>query len=190
MSDNIFFNIADLKKCGKNVIIGKTVRIRNPEKVTIGDNVIIDDFTYISGEVNIGNFVHIAASCTISASKSKVTFSDLSALSSGSRVFAGTSNYLTCGLDYPTVPEEFSYGAIFGEIVFEKYVMVGANNIVLPNTILYEGMATSANIVVRNRKNHKAWYLIKDSEGGLVKRRGKDKYLKQVELLYRDYYGN
>jgi acetyltransferase-like isoleucine patch superfamily enzyme len=190
MNNNIFFSIADLKKCGKNVIIGKTVRIRNPEKVTIGDNVIIDDFTYISGEVNIGNFVHIAASCTISASKSKVTFSDLSALSSGSRVFAGTSNYLTCGLDYPTVPEEFSYGAIFGEIVFEKYVMVGANNIVLPNTILYEGMATSANIVVRNRKNHKAWYLIKDSEGGLVKRRGKDKYLKQVELLYRDYYGN
>ena len=69
MNNNIFFSIADLKKCGKNVIIGKTVRIRNPEKVTIGDNVIIDDFTYISGEVNIGNFVHIAASCTISARK-------------------------------------------------------------------------------------------------------------------------
>jgi len=189
-SDNIFFDISELKSCGKNVIIGKTVRIRNPEKVSIGDNVIIDDFTYISGEVEIGNFVHIAASCTISASKSKIVFSDLSALSSGSRVFAGTSNYLTCGLDYPTIPSEFNYGAIFGEIIFEKYVMVGANNIILPNTILCEGMATSANIVIRSRKTYKAWHLIKDNDGNLVKRRGKDKYLKQVDLLYKDYYGN
>ena len=43
--DNIFFNISDLKYIGKNVIIGKTVRIRQPEKVSIGDNTIIDDFT-------------------------------------------------------------------------------------------------------------------------------------------------
>ena len=48
MSDNIFFNINDLKYCGKNVIIGKTVRIRYPHLVSIGDNCIIDDFTYIS----------------------------------------------------------------------------------------------------------------------------------------------
>jgi acetyltransferase-like isoleucine patch superfamily enzyme len=47
VTDNIFFNRADLKHCGSNVIIGKTARIRYPELVSIGDNVIIDDFTYI-----------------------------------------------------------------------------------------------------------------------------------------------
>ena len=41
---NIFFDIKKLKKCGNNVTIGKTVRIRYPELVSIGDNVIIDDF--------------------------------------------------------------------------------------------------------------------------------------------------
>ncbi|MGJ0314201.1 acyltransferase [Aliarcobacter cryaerophilus] len=189
-NDNIFFDISKLKSCGDNVIIGKTVRIRNPEKVSIGDNVIIDDFTYISGEVSIGNFVHIAASCTISASKSKIVFQDLSALSSGSRVFAGTSNYLTCGLDYPTIPEKYNYGAIFGEIIFEKYAMVGANNIILPNTRLLEGMATAANLVVRDRSTYKPWTLIKDNDGNIVKRRGKELYLQKVSLLYKDYYGN
>ena len=41
--DNIFFDKKLLKKCGDNVIIGKTVRIRYPHLVETGDNVIIDD---------------------------------------------------------------------------------------------------------------------------------------------------
>ena len=38
--DNIFFDTNLLKKCGNNVIIGKTVRIRYPELVEISDNVL------------------------------------------------------------------------------------------------------------------------------------------------------
>ena len=57
--DNIFFDRKDLKKCGDNVIIGKTVRIRYPHLVEIGDNVIIDDFTYISTSLKISSYVHI-----------------------------------------------------------------------------------------------------------------------------------
>ena len=54
--ENIFFDKKDLLNCGENVIIGKTVRIRSPEKVSIGDNSIIDDFTYISGSIEIGQY--------------------------------------------------------------------------------------------------------------------------------------
>ena len=61
MSENIFFDLAKLKRCGRNVIIGKTVRIRYPELVEIGDDVIIDDFTYISTALNIVGRVHIAS---------------------------------------------------------------------------------------------------------------------------------
>ena len=76
---NIFFKLEDLKSCGENVIIGKTVRIRNPELVSIGNNVIIDDFTYISGELSLGDYSHIGASCSIQASRSKITMGDFSA---------------------------------------------------------------------------------------------------------------
>ena len=64
-SDNIFFDITKLKACGEHVIIGKTVRIRYPELVEIGDNVIIDDFTYISTPLKLHDNVHIAAGCKI-----------------------------------------------------------------------------------------------------------------------------
>ena len=61
MMKNIFFDESKLKR-GSNVIIGKTVRIRYPELVEIGDNVIIDDFTYISTECRfmIGSTFHLA----------------------------------------------------------------------------------------------------------------------------------
>ena len=63
--DNIFFDTSLLKKCGKNVIIGKTVRIRYPELVELSDNVIIDDFCYISTSLKISSFVHISSGCKI-----------------------------------------------------------------------------------------------------------------------------
>ena len=63
--ENIFFDINRLKKCGKNVIIGKTVRIRYPELVEIGDNVIIDDFTYISTALKLHSNVHISSGSKI-----------------------------------------------------------------------------------------------------------------------------
>ena len=63
--ENIFFDKSQLKHCGKNVIIGKTVRIRKPEECIIGDNVIIDDFAYISCSIEIGNNCHIAGSAVI-----------------------------------------------------------------------------------------------------------------------------
>ena len=73
MSNHIFFNLSDLKSVGRNVIIGKTVRIRQPENVIIGDNTIIDDFTYISCAMEIGNNCHIASNVSISGGKGKLT---------------------------------------------------------------------------------------------------------------------
>ena len=40
--------------------IGKCVRIRNPENVSIGDNSIINDFTYISSNLELGKYFYIA----------------------------------------------------------------------------------------------------------------------------------
>jgi acetyltransferase-like isoleucine patch superfamily enzyme len=183
MSDNIFFNIAFLKKCGKNVIIGKTVRIRNPELVEIGDNVIIDDFCYISGSVIIGDYVHIGASSTLSASKSKITLKPFSGVSSGCRVFAGSSNYLKGCLDMPTIPERNSFGSIFKEVTLGNYCLIGANTVVLPGVNLPNGVAFGANLVVNNSK-YKEWTLITSEK--TYPRRGKEKIMREVAKFYKE----
>ncbi len=112
MTKNIFFDKKELKYCGKNVIIGKTTRIRQPELVSIGDGSIIDDFCYISGELEIGSYVHIGASCTLQASKGRIMIADFSGISSGTRIFAASSDYINLSFDMPTVPQEMMYGGI------------------------------------------------------------------------------
>ncbi|MDN5051242.1 acyltransferase [Aliarcobacter butzleri] len=182
-NDNIFFDISKLKSCGKNVIIGKTVRIRNPEKVSIGNNVIIDDFTYISGEVEIGDYVHVGASSTLSASKSKITMKEFSGISSGCRVYAGSSNYIKGCLDLPTIPEEFSFGSIFEEVCLNRFVLIGANTVILPGTNLPEGIACGANLVLKKSIEYKEWTII--SEGRILPRRGKEKILSEIKKFYK-----
>ena len=107
MSDNIFFNTAELKTCGKNVIIGKTVRIRYPELVEIGDNVIIDDFCYISTTLKIGSNVHISAGCKIIGGRqAKVSLDEFSTLSPNVVIAAGSDDYIS-GIGTPMVPVIF-----------------------------------------------------------------------------------
>ena len=92
---NIFFDLKDLKHLGKNVIIGKTVRIRRPELVSIGDNTIIDDFTYISCGMEIGNNCHIASNVSISGGQlgKKLVMGNYSTISNGTSIHCASSDF-------------------------------------------------------------------------------------------------
>ncbi len=182
---NIFFDVKKLKHCGQNVIIGQTVRIRHPDKVSIGNNVIIDDFCYISGEVDIGDHVHIGNSCTLSASQRTITLKPFSATAPGVKIFAGSSNYLECGLDIPTVPSTFQYNIISEDVFLERFSLLGANCVVLPGVKIPEGCAFSANIIVKKTMDLRAWHLFLDNTGKALKRTGVDKLLFETEKFYK-----
>lgn len=182
--ENIFFDFKKLKSCGKNVTIGKTVRIRNPELVEIGDNAIIDDFTYISGNVSIGNYVHIAASCSLQASKSKIILDDFSGLSSGCRVIASGAEFVNCGFDYATIPSELRYGGVNKEVFIGKYVQIGANSVILPGSNLPIGFTCGALSKLVDRFTYKSWsILINEKDGSCVRRTGVNKLIEQSKKL-------
>jgi acetyltransferase-like isoleucine patch superfamily enzyme len=184
VSENIFFDKKALKHCGHNVIIGKTVRIRNPEKVWIGDNVILDDFTYISGELILGDYVHIAPGCTISGGGSKVEMGAFSGLSSGCRVYGGSSNYLRCGLDLPTIPKEFQFNVIQEDVRIDSFGLVGAASIILPGCHLSQGVAVAAGVKVRKQLDIQPWHLLLDDEGTQIRRRGLSKLKEKISKFY------
>lgn len=182
--DNLFFDRSQLKHCGKNVIIGKTVRIRHPEKVSVGDNVIIDDFCYIDGMVEIGDYVHIANGCTLSAGPRSIHMGPFSGLSAGCRVYAGSSNYLSCGLDMPTIPREYVYNVVAEEVVLSRFVIIGANSIILPGVNIPEGMAFAANLVIRKKQGLQSWTIMLDQEGTTRPRKGVQQMLDKVKEFY------
>lgn len=142
--DNIFFDIGKLKYCGKNVIIGKTVRIRKPEECVIGDNTIIDDFAYISCPIEIGKNCHIASHVSISGGEGKFTMDDYSTISNHSSIHCASSDYTKMSLDLPSVPKELQYGGQVGNVELGKYVTIGAHSCILPGVIIPDGFACGA----------------------------------------------
>jgi galactoside O-acetyltransferase len=152
MKDNIYFNRSDLKYCGKIVIIGKTVRIRKPEECSIGDNTIIDDFTYISCAIEIGKNCHIASNVSISGGNGKFVMGDYSTLSSHVSVHCASSDYTKTSLDLPSVPKNEQYGGHVEDIKLGEHVVIGSHSVILPGVSIPNYVACGAFTLIDKKK--------------------------------------
>lgn len=148
--ENIFFDKNKLKFCGENVIIGKTVRIRKPEECSIGDNTIIDDFTYISCAIELGKNCHIASNVTISGGSGKFIMGDYSTLSNHCSVHSGSSDYSEVSLDIPSIPKQSQFGGYTKEIKIGNFVTIGAHSTILPGVQLPDGFASGAYTLIKD----------------------------------------
>ena len=183
MSKNIFFDTSELKKFGKNAVIGKTVRIRYPELVEIGDNVIIDDFCYISTSLKIASNVHISSGCKLIGGRdASVEFGEFSTLSPNVVIAAGSDDYIS-GIGTPIVPTEFKGNYIVGHISIGRHCIIGSNTTILPNVNIAEGSSVGANSLVK--ENLKPWVLYAGIPAKAIRNRERDKIL-HLEKLYWD----
>ena len=182
--ENIFFDLKKLRSCGKNVIIGKTVRIRYPELVEIGDNVIIDDFTYISTSMKLHSNVHISAGCKIIGGKHAfVEMHEFSTLAPNVVLSAGSDDY-SGGIATPMVPIEFKGNAKIGKIIINKHCIVGAGSVVLPDIVFETGACVGALSLVN--LTLEAWGLYAGIPARKLKDREKDR-IEQYELELKKY---
>lgn len=157
MSGNLFFDEASLAHRGKNVIIGKTVRIRYPELVRLGDNVIIDDFTYISTALECDDYVHISAGAKlIGGRQATVRFGQFSTLAPNVVLAAGSDDYVA-GIATPLVPRHVKGAVEIGDITLGRHCIVGANSTVMPQVTFGDGACLGAQSLAK--KNLEAWTL-------------------------------
>lgn len=169
MSGNIFFDEAALASRGKNVIIGKTVRIRYPELVRLGDNVIIDDFTYISTALQCDDYVHISAGAKlIGGREAAIRFGQFSTLAPNVVLAAGSDDYVA-GIATPLVPRHVKGAVEIGDITLGRHCIVGANSTVLPNVTFGDGACLGAQSLAKN--DLEAWTL----HGGVPARKLRDR---------------
>ncbi len=156
--ENLFFDKKELKYCGENVIIGKTVRIRKPQEVIIGDNVIIDDFTYIPCALEIGCYTHIGANCSFIGGPGKVKIGSFVNIAPSCQIVTASNDYYGGELVGPAIPKKFSGEAIVEPIEIGDFVLLACNTTILPGSILPEGMATGAFTLVK-KQEYKEWSL-------------------------------
>lgn len=184
MNDNIFFDVGKLKACGLNVIIGKTVRIRYPELVEIGDNVIIDDFTYISTSLRLHAHVHISSGCKIIGGReAMVEMHEFSTLAPNVVLAAGSDDYMG-GIATPIVPREYKGNVEVGNIIIGTHCIVGANSVVMPNVKFEDGACLGALSLAK--KDLEAWWLYAGIPVKKIKQRDKERIVNLESAFVRE----
>lgn len=182
--ENLFFDKNDLKKCGTNVIIGKTVRIRYPHLVEIGDNVIIDDFTYISTSLKIHSYVHISSGCKlIGGPESYVEMQNFSTLSPNVVLSAGSDDYLS-GIATPLVDKKYKANSEIGNIILKEHTIVGSNSTVLPNVTFNTGATVGANSLIKEDLDE--WSLNVGIPSRKIKDRKKEEIIKAEKEFFKE----
>ncbi len=143
-----------IKKFGENVFISNKASLYQTEKMEFGNNIRIDDFCYLMGNVKIGNFVHIAPYSNLVASDSFIEMQDYSGVSSRVSIYAVTDDYSGEAMTNPMVPSE--YTKVFkAPVILEKHTIIGASSVILPGVTICEGSSIGAMSLVN--KNTSPW---------------------------------
>ena len=142
-----------LKSFGKNVLISRKCSIYAPGKFSIGDNVRIDDFCILSGNITIGSNIHISAFCALYGSHG-IVIEDYSGMSPRSVIFSAVDDFSGDYLIGPIHDEKFT-NVSGGTVTLKKYTQLGANTVVMPKVTVGEGAVTGAMTFVN--KDLKEW---------------------------------
>lgn len=159
-----------LKSYGTNVLISDKASLYNPELISIGNNVRIDDFCILSGDITLKNYIHISAYAAIYG-KGGVVMEDYTGLSPRCTIFSASDDFSGEYMISPMVPMEFCN--VHSEKVYiEKYSQVGAHSIIMPGVILGEGSAIGAQSFVKNSTS--PWFLYAGIPAKKIKSRSKN----------------
>ncbi len=163
-------NALKFRSIGANVKVSDKASIYGAERISLGNNVRIDDFCILSagvGGIELGNYIHIAAYCSL-IGKELIKMEDFSGLSSRVSVYSSSDDYSGNFLTNPTVPEEFT-NVIHGAVVLRKHVIIGVASCILPNVEIGEGSAVGGYSLVT--KNIEPGIIVSGVPARLLKKR-------------------
>lgn len=126
------------KELGANVLVSRKASIYGAEKISLGNNVRVDDFSILSGRVEIGNHVHIAAYVALYGGEDGIFIEDFVGLSARTSVYSATDDYSGAALTNPTIPEQYR-NVECSPVYIGRHVLVGATSVILPGVTLAEG---------------------------------------------------
>lgn len=148
MGENSFYSLKELeelglKAVGDNVLLSKKVSIYGAKYISIGNHVRIDDFCILSGHIEIGNYIHIAAYSAIYGGEDGVFIDDFANLSSRTTVYSVSDDYSGETMTNPMISDTYK-NVTSAPVKIGKHVIIGSTSVVLPGVALKEGSAFGA----------------------------------------------
>jgi galactoside O-acetyltransferase len=149
---NSFYSSQELhsqgfRSVGQNVLISRFARFYGIENIEIGNNVRIDDFCILSGNIKLGSNIHISA-YTALYGRFGIEMEDYTGLSPRCTVFSATDDFSGDYLIGPMVDSKFT-NVTGGKVLIKKYSQIGSGCIILPDVTINEGVAIGAMSLVR-----------------------------------------
>lgn len=138
-------------KKGKDVRIHKTAIFKRSNKVYIGDYVAIDPFFYMTPGGAISSYVHINSHVSVIGGEDGNLFiGNRTAISTGCRLICRSEDFTKTGHAIPWLREGHApqYGT---DIMIGDDVILGANVVVLPDSVIENGVTVGANSLVKGR---------------------------------------
>ena len=149
-----------LKSCGTNVLISDKASFYNVKKISIGNNVRIDDFCIFSagnGGITLKNNIHIACYTSL-IGKGNITMDDFSVLSSKVSVYSSTDDFSGDYMISPMCLSEDS-NVKSTPIYIGKHTVVGTGSVILPGACIREGVALGAMTLLKTDTNEFSIYV-------------------------------
>lgn len=144
--DKVAIDKIGFKFIGHNVLVSDKCSIYGAGRISIGDNVRIDDFSLLSsgcdGFIELHNHIHIAAYASLFGAGG-IVVEDFCGVSSYTAIYSANDDY---GGDYLLGPEmdEDCLNVIKATVKLGKYVTVGTHSVILPGVIIEEGAILGA----------------------------------------------
>lgn len=135
--DNIGF-----KSLGHNVRISRKASFYGASLMEIGDNVRIDDFCILSGNIKIGSNIHISAYVALYGAMG-IELEDYTGISPRSTIYSAMDDFSGDYLVGPIHPQN-SIHVSGGKVLLRRFSQVGCNCVIFPGVTIDEGSAIGA----------------------------------------------
>ena len=175
-------NELGLASFGENVLISHKVSIYGAEKISIGNNVRIDDFCILSGKITIGDYIHIAAYTALYGGDKGIIIQDFANLSSRTSIYSISDDYSGETMTNPMIPDKFK-NIQSEEVIIERHVIIGSGCVVLPGVVLKEGSSFGAMTLVN--RSSESWSINAGIPFKKIKNRRKE-LLKLEEIFLNE----
>lgn len=158
------------KKVGKKVLISKKSSLYSVEKISIGNNVRIDDFCILSGNITIKNNVHISAYTALYGGGA-IEIGNYCGCSPRCTLLSASDDFSGNFMVGPMIPEKFT-NVCRGKITLKDFTQIGSNTVILPNVVIEEGVAVGSLSLVKN--DLEAWGIYAGIPAKKIKNREKN----------------
>ena len=169
------------KSIGKGCCISRKASFYCIGRISIGDNVRIDDFCILSGNITLGSHIHISAYVALYGAEG-IVLEDYTGVSPRSTIYSAMDDFSGDYLIGPIHPEEYT-NVKGGLVTVKRFSQIGCNSVIFPNLTIEEGVVVGACSLVRHSLPHWGIYV------GVPAIRLKDRKTNMIQLVNKSMGG-